>query len=74
MRITGSGLLKALATLSFLLAGGLLVAILKYECCGVAVFSPQVSWGDRLLFLSIPAVPLAVGLLLLLRRSGKEGP
>jgi hypothetical protein len=74
MRITETRVLKTLAVLLLLLAGGLPVAILKYPCCGVDLFSPQVSWDTRLQFLAIPAVPFMLGLFLLLKRSAKQDP
>ena len=47
----------ALSLLAFL-------GVMNYGCCGVTLFSPQVSSSDRLAFLSMPAIPFAFGIVL----------
>jgi hypothetical protein len=59
--ITVNGWLLILALASFLLSAFFLLMILKYESCGVGFFSPQVTWGDRLPFFILPAIPGVLG-------------
>jgi hypothetical protein len=63
--ITVRGWLLILAFASFLLSALFLLMVLSYSCCGVTYFSPQVSWSTRLQFLILPAIPGALGCLIL---------
>ena len=61
------------AILCFAISLFLFLGVKNYSICGVTIFSPQVSSSDRLAFLSLPAIPFALGvvfavLAILLRR------
>jgi hypothetical protein len=51
--------------LCFLLALFLLIFVLGDKICGVSFFSPQVSWSDRFQGLMLPAIPAALGILII---------
>ena len=61
--MTSKGCFGWLAFLSFALALLFGIGAALFKKCGVTVFSPQVSWGDRLMFFLPAAIAAGAGIL-----------